>query len=85
MHEWKNYYIFCFTAVLPHFEDKDLITNALWDRISQTGLCPVIFAHCAMCDIGLSGGIPGGVIVTETRREQGAMNLRALINTIIMV
>ena len=48
MHEWKNYYIFCFTAVLPHFEDKDLITNALWDRISQTGLCPVIFAHCAM-------------------------------------
>ena len=38
-----------------------------------------------MCDIGLSGGIPGGVIVTETRREQGAMNLGALTNTIIMV
>ena len=58
MHEWKNYYIFCFTSVLPHFEDKDLITNALWDRISQTGLCPVIFAHCAMVEtknIGIFG------------------------------
>ena len=33
MHEWKNYYILCFTAVLLHFEDKDLITNELWDRI----------------------------------------------------
>ena len=21
--------VFCFTAVLPHFEDKDLITNAM--------------------------------------------------------
>ena len=55
MHEGKNDYIFCFTAVLPHFEDKDLITNALWDRISQTGLCPVIFAHCAM--VGRTAGL----------------------------
>ena len=48
MHEWKNDYIFCFTAELPQFEAKDLIINGLWNRISQTGLCPVIFAHCAM-------------------------------------
>ena len=26
MHEWKNDYIFCFTAELLQFEAKDLIT-----------------------------------------------------------
>ena len=54
MHERKNDYIFCFTAELPQNKAKDLNTMhygtgyALWDRISQTELCSVIFAHSIM-------------------------------------
>ena len=46
MHEWKNYYIFCFSAEIPQISTKDLITMQIGKGFIRYEIrCAIYISH----------------------------------------